>query len=363
MNKCKILFAIILALVFIQFANAEKTVTDYYNAGCKALKKGKIEKAENNFLEAINIRLEKEIKMHRVDFSTQSCTYDIKQAKETDPKNDWRVYYYKGLLESNLIYDYRSFLLVPDEKGASSFIENASKELAIETLKKSISLHDNYQSHILLVFLDIEGEHIKALQLAKNMGYKEVAGNIEYGIGFAFESKEDFEEALVHYRNSLEYSWQAGTDKKIKSIIELMSKLKEQGITYQEYKRRKQEDEKRQREIATRRTWENLRKFLWYGGYASHIPIEKGDRILVPQYLMSIVDVDVVNGNYSYLFTSTGISEISQYAYIITKRQLASVRNGAANLVIEPLVIQCEGTASYRRGVSVVNTYVFSLVE
>lgn len=162
---------------------------------------------------------------------------------------------------------------------------------------------------------------------------------------------------IVKYENLLGYDDLLEYNDKIKDLsenTEIATETKEQENSYQEHE---------QNEKTARQSWENLRKFLWYGGYASHIPIEKGDRILVPQYLMSIVDVDVVNGNYSYLFTSTGISEISQYAYIITKRQLASVRNAAANLVIEPLVIQCEGTASYRRGVSVVDTYVFSLVE
>lgn len=356
MNKCKILFAIILALVFIQFANAEKTATDYYKEGCKALGKGKIEKAENKFIEAINISIrttKSMFIMNSPDFSTATFEYDVKQASMAEPKNDWRVYYYKGLLEANMIFDYKINMYVGGR------IYNVSKELSISTLKKSISLYDNYQSHIALSFLGIEGEKNKAIQLARNIGCNEAAGNIEYGIGIFYEKKNDFEKALVHYKNSLEYLWKSETNEKIKKLskfIETMPKLKEQGITYQEY-------EKQQNEKTARQSWENLRKFLWYGGYASHIPIEKGDRILVPQYLMSIVDVDVVNGNYSYLFSSTGISEISQYAYIITKRQLASVRNGAANLVTEPLVIQCEGTASYRRGVSVVNTYVFSLVE
>lgn len=356
MNRHKVLFAIIFSLVFVEFVNAEKTATDYYKAGCKALDKGKIEKAENEFLEAININVENAkgmFIMNNPDFSTATFEYDVRQAKEAAPKNDWKVYYYKGLLEANIIFDYKTSMYV------GGVIRSVSKDFAIETLKKSISLYDNYQSHIVLYFLGVKGERNKAIQLAQNIGCNEAVGNIEYGIGIAWEEEENLEEALVHYKKSQEYLWKSETNEKIKhlsKIIEKMPELKKQGVTYQEY-------EKQQREKEARQTWENLRSFLWYGNYASHIPLEKGDKILVPQYLMSIVNVNVVNGGYSYLFTSTGISEISQYAYIITKRQLASVRNAATNLVTEPLVIQCEGTASYKRGVSVVDTYVFSLVE
>ncbi|MDE6720481.1 MAG: hypothetical protein K2J68_11570, partial [Treponemataceae bacterium] len=313
MNRYKVSFAIIFALLFVEFANAEKTATDYYKAGCKALDKGKIEKAEKEFLEAININVENTkgmFIMNNPNFSTATFEYDVRQAKETMPKNDWRVYYYKGLLEANIIFDCKTSMYI------DGVIRSVSKDFAIETLKKSISLYDNYQSHIVLYFLGVKGERNKAIQLAQNIGCNEAVGNIEYGIGIALEEKENLEEALVHYKKSQEYLWKSETNEKIKNlskIIKIAPQLKEQGVTYQEY-------EKQQREKETRQTWENLRKFLWYGSYASHVPLEKGDRILVPQYLMSIVDVDVVKGNYSYLFTSTGISEISQCAYIITKR-------------------------------------------
>lgn len=356
MNKTKILFVIIFTLLFVEFANAEKTATDYYKTGCKALDKGKIEKAEKEFLEVINANIRyanSMFIMNNSNFSTAVLEYDIKQAGETTPKNNWRVYYYKGLLEANMVLDYKTNMYV------RGLINNVSEDQAIATLKKSISLYDNYQSHIVLSFLGMDGEKTKAIQLAKNIGCNEAAGNIEYGIGIAWEKQEgkenNLEEALIHYKKSLEYVWKSETNEKIKNlskIIEIMPKLKEQGISYQEY-------EKQQEEKATRQTWENLRRFLSMGNYASYVPLEKGDRISIPEYLISIVDVDVVNGNYSYLFTSTGISEISQYAYIITKRQLASIRN----LVTEPVVIQCEGTASYKRGLSIVDTYVFTLVK
>ncbi|MDE7290941.1 MAG: hypothetical protein K2N58_02745 [Treponemataceae bacterium] len=355
MNKCKILFTIIIALFFIEFANAEKTATDYYKAGCKALNKGKIEKAEDKFLEAINVSLETVDKVifRKSNFSTATFKYDIEKAGETTSKNDWRVYYYKGLLEANIIFDYKNSNYVSGE------IENVSKDLAIATLKKSVSLYDNYQSHIVLYFLGVKGERNKAIQLAQNIGCNEAAGNIEYGIGLIWEKEENLEEALVHYKKSKEYLWKSETNEKIKNlskIIEMIPKLKEQGITYHEY-------EKRQRQRATRQTWKNLSDFLLMGNYASYVPLEKGDRISVSQYLISMVDIDVVNGNYSYLFTATGASSISQCAYIITKRQLEIMPYSDTNLVMEPVVIQCEGTASYKRGVSVVNTYVFSLVE
>ena len=353
MNKNKMSFVIIFVLFFIEFASAEKTVTDYYNVGCKALKKGKIEKAENNFLEAINISIRK-VKnafiINKSNFSTATFEYDVKQASEAEAKNDWRVYYYKGLLEANMIFDYKTNSYVEVE------INNASKELSISTLKKSISLYDNYQSRIALSFLGIEGEKNKAIQLAKNIGSNEAAGNIEYSIGIFYERKNDFEEALVHYKNSLEYLWKSETNEKIKNLnkkIELASELKEQGITYQEY-------ERKQSRIATRRSWKNLENFLLGNYYASHIPPEKGDKISVPQSRISLADVDVVDGHYSYLFTAYGDSVISKYAYIVTKTPL---RTYYLNLVREPLVIQCEGTASYKHGVSVVDTYVFSLVE
>lgn len=160
---------------------------------------------------------------------------------------------------------------------------------------------------------------------------------------------------IVKYDNLSGYDDLLEYNEKIKNLsknTEIAIETKEQETSYQEH-------EEQQKEKPSRQTWENLSKFLWYGSYASHVPLEKGDKISIPEYLISIVDVDVVNGNYSYLFTSTGISEISQYAYIITKRQLASIRN----LVTEPVVIQCEGTASYKRGLSIVDTYVFTLVE
>lgn len=104
MNKRKILFAIIFAFLFVDFTNAGNGATNYYKAGCKALDKGKIEKAEEKFLKAINVSIENVKKANEEldDFAirlvffrdTECFEYDVCKTMEVIPKNDWRVYYY-----------------------------------------------------------------------------------------------------------------------------------------------------------------------------------------------------------------------------------------------------------------------------
>ncbi|MCM1236462.1 MAG: hypothetical protein NC489_40805, partial [Ruminococcus flavefaciens] len=116
------------------------------------------------------------------------------------------------------------------------------------------------------------------------------------------------------------------------------------------------------------KSWDNLYNYLATGNVGlyrpderRYVPFEKGDVVEARLMLLEAIDVDIVPGGYSYLVSSYGYSSVSKCCYIISKERLVF---GMAAMVGEKLKrIQCVGTAQYKSGYSIVDTYVFNVIE
>lgn len=390
---------IILLILMISFAvtgyakkNPEelnKRTEFYYKLGCKALKHKDMEKAEECFLEATKTIFKTTVSwsvltrdsypnLANYDIGKiaegrrHDLAYDVENIKNLPNDNFWKVFYYKGFSEINLLhYNCIDFMHESDVPGVDKDtllrIYNSTKDceklksLIINSLNQAISLYDNYQSHMLLcIYLgsNVESgdeERKKAIDAALLRNDKYIAKKIEKNLVHYLYIAGKNEEALYHLKRIQEYE----PDEEIeKEIMELNEK-----VEFEKAKKKAYYEERKKY-----KSWNNLYNYLatgnvgLYGPYEKrYIPFEEGDIVEAQLMQLEAIDVDIVPGGYAYLVSSCGYSNFSKCCYIISKKQLVF---GMAAMVGEKLKrIQCIGTAQYKSGYSIVDTYVFNVIE
>lgn len=325
----------------------------YYEKADTAFQSEKFNKAATYYEKTINIILDSAEKTI-VDktFCLESMREDVDIASKA--KSNWKLYYYKGILATGILYDYKNFTYKRNTYTRKDI--NTAKDY----FKKSIDIENNYQSHIALFFIGPDDEINIAQEVAKSLNYMNVVGNIYLGLGKAAEVKEDFEKAYQYFSEA---------DKILNTSEsrELLLTLLDERQLSEEAKRLGYKTLKDFKIYIERTSYKNFYRYLNIGNNPygnSYIPFEKGDIILVPKNLLIIIDFNVTNNEYIYLISGIGMNILSTCSYLVTEKEIESIYiPDAGNVITSPLKISCIGESSFIQNCKTKMCYSFKLIE
>lgn len=109
-----------------------------------------------------------------------------------------------------------------------------------------------------------------------------------------------------------------------------------------------------------RADFENFYRSLNLGKETHYVP---GDIIVAPSQRLSITDVEQSKSGFIYLVTGYGQNQLSKCCMIISDYQIQNVVYYGEGLITEKLILAYQGKSTYKRGFTIVDCDVFTVVN
>ena len=277
-------------------------------------------------------------------------TYDYLLSLETDNEKRASLYYKKGIVYKNNDNP---------QKAYSEF--KTAFDMSID-----IDNYDNYFSMIKQVKTNNDSELILYIDtLIKQEKNNNKLAYFYYQMGLL---NLKFIEHIEAY-NSFTLAKNSAEDEKLKTMID--NKLSNISNDYQSKyndffkklivanKAGFRSDDEYQAYLK-RVDFENLYRALNRGYDTNYQP---GDIIVAPEQRLSITDVEQASTGYLYLITGYGQNQLSKCCMIVSSYQLQYVSWYGEGLITEQLILVYQGKSTYKRGYTIVDCDLFTVVN